>query len=266
LGGKTYWLGKLGTDWIGDRILDQLIQEGVDCSHVRRDSGYCSPFNLAAFAGDQRRRIGGFLLPNSLNELTNLDISDFTREMKPNAWVIVEIGEIDLAITLEFCLAVKACQANLLIDVDLDPRKQCRADSGLIREILSKADVIAPNVASMRSIFPDLPPTGLAETMATEFGSIIVITAGDDGSYYCFPGEVSHHKKAIPVKVIDPVGAGDAFHGGLLYGLASGAELESAIDLGLTCAAANCQTFGARTGMPFGRDLSLEQLFTSPQK
>ena len=47
---------------------------------------------------------------------------------------------------------------------------------------------------------------------------------------------------ALPVKVVDTVGAGDAFNAGLAVGLAEGRSMLEAIALGVTAASLSTQT------------------------
>ena len=250
LGGNAFWLGKLGKDWIGDTILDQLDKERIDCSLVSRDGSLCSPFNVAVYAGEERRRIGGFLLPNSLSEITQDDIERFTSNIASGDWVLCEIGEIPLKTALMFCRSVKDREATLMIDVDLDPVVQCGGKRDLIFAILSYADILVPNRSAILSLYPNSEPSRLAGRMASDFRAVTVVTAGEEGVYYCEPDRTGSHRNAMQADVVDTVGAGDAFHGGLLYGLSAGRSLEGAIDLGIRCATLNCMSFGARTGMP----------------
>jgi sugar/nucleoside kinase (ribokinase family) len=256
LGGKAYWLGKLGNDWIGDRIIMQLEQEGIDCSFVIRDGSFCSPFNVAIYAGEQKRRVGGFLLPNSLAELSNRDIEMLISNIESGDWMICEIGEIPLETTLMVCQTAKDRSINLVIDIDLDPILQCGGDRELILKILRFADLIVPNQVAVKSLYPGLTPKMLAERMALEIGTTTVVTAGADGVYCCEPNERCLHIEALEVDVVDSVGAGDAFHGGFLFGLSVNWSLEEAIQLGIRCASLNCMSFGARSGMPKAEDLS----------
>lgn len=48
----------------------------------------------------------------------------------------------------------------------------------------------------------------------------------------------------------DTTGAGDAFHGGFLYGLLTGEEIETALKLANATAALKCRNLGARTALP----------------
>jgi len=53
----------------------------------------------------------------------------------------------------------------------------------------------------------------------------------------------------------DTTGAGDAFHGGLLYGLLTGEDIETSLRLGNAVAAIKCSALGARTALPTKSEL-----------
>ena len=53
----------------------------------------------------------------------------------------------------------------------------------------------------------------------------------------------------------DTTGAGDAFHGGFLYGLLSGEDLETSLRFGNAVAAIKCSALGARTALPTKSEL-----------
>jgi sugar/nucleoside kinase (ribokinase family) len=68
------------------------------------------------------------------------------------------------------------------------------------------------------------------------------------------------HMSAVKnTQIVDTVGAGDAFHGGLLYGLSRGMDLNDALQTAQKCASLNCSKFGAREGMPTLQELELYQ-------
>ena len=48
----------------------------------------------------------------------------------------------------------------------------------------------------------------------------------------------------------DTTGAGDAFHGGFLYGFLTGEDIETSLKLGNAVAAMKCSALGARTALP----------------
>ena len=255
LGGKAQWLGKLGRDWIAERILEQLEGEGVDCSSVLRDQHLCSPFNLAAYAGDHLRRIGGFLIPNSLAVLSPEDIDSFTVKIRKGDWVIVEIGEIPLERVLSFCRKAKFRGASLAADVDLDPIRQCGGEPKIIGQIFQSLDILMPSHSAMMSLHGPISEEELALRMSREYEATVVVTAGERGSFYCEFGQEVRHQEALETEVVDTVGAGDAFRGGFIHGLSHNLSMAEAAEMGSRCAAINCRSFGAREGMPRLSDL-----------
>ncbi|HKP81541.1 MAG TPA: carbohydrate kinase family protein [Pyrinomonadaceae bacterium] len=75
-----------------------------------------------------------------------------------------------------------------------------------------------------------------------------------DGSFIESPGF------AAPGGCRDTTGAGDAFHGGFLYGLLTGEDIETSLKLGNAVAAIKCSALGARTALPTRAEL--EEFFT----
>ena len=70
-----------------------------------------------------------------------------------------------------------------------------------------------------------------------------------DGSFIESPGF------AAPGGCRDTTGAGDAFHGGFLYGLLTGEDIETSLKLGNAVAAIKCSALGARTALPMRAEL-----------
>jgi sulfofructose kinase len=250
LGGSALWLGKLGRDRLGETIVGQLESEGIDCSRVLYDPSLSSPFNLAVYAGSQRRRVGGYLLSNSLAHLDESDIAALAAAANRGDWVVAEIGEIPLESVLLFCRQTRDRGARLAVNVDLDPLRQCGADKALVEEIFRQQDLIMANQQTLDLMYETAIAEALTRHLGESFAAKIVVTNGSEGCHFCETGGAVDHLPAIPVEVVDPVGAGDAFHGGLLYGLAAGQSFEQALDSAARCAALNCLAFGAREGMP----------------
>jgi len=61
---------------------------------------------------------------------------------------------------------------------------------------------------------------------------------------------------AAPGSCRDTTGAGDAFHGGFLYGFLTGEDLETSLKLGNVVAAIKCSALGARTALPTRSELA----------
>lgn len=88
------------------------------------------------------------------------------------------------------------------------------------------------------------------ERMRSERGiEGLVVTVGHKGAFV-FSNELSGWLPPVRVKAIDSTGAGDAFCGGLAYGLEQGMQLQEVLLLAARCGAAACQKAGGCESMP----------------
>jgi len=86
----------------------------------------------------------------------------------------------------------------------------------------------------------------------TRYGCAITgMTLGTAGAIvYCDGQFIESPGFEAPGGCKDTTGAGDAFHGGLLFGLLRGDDVETSLRFGNTVAAMKCSALGARTGLP----------------
>jgi adenosine kinase len=70
--------------------------------------------------------------------------------------------------------------------------------------------------------------TGLDQRDILQHAEMVVTTKGKHGSVIMTQDEVAAIPAATPREVVDPVGAGDAYLGGLVYGLQSGMDIQRA--------------------------------------
>jgi sugar/nucleoside kinase (ribokinase family) len=105
--------------------------------------------------------------------------------------------------------------------------------------------------------------TGIADERAAlielhaRFGCAVVgMTIGAAGAVvYCNGEFIESPGLKAPGRCRDTTGAGDAFHGGFLYGFLTGDDLETSLTLGNAVAAMKCSALGARTALPTRAEL-----------
>src|SRR5829696_944667 len=106
--------------------------------------------------------------------------------------------------------------------------------------------------------------TGIADERAAlvelhnRFGCAIVgMTIGAAGAViYCDGKLIESPGFPAPGGCRDTTGAGDAFHGGFLYGVLTGENLETSLQFGNAVAAIKCSALGARTALPTTPELT----------
>src|ERR1051325_2858515 len=112
--------------------------------------------------------------------------------------------------------------------------------------------------------------TGIADArnalveLKNRFGCALVgMTIGAAGAVVYHEGTfIESPGFAAPGGCRDTTGAGDAFHGGFLYGLLTGEDLETSLKLGNAVAAIKCSALGARTALPTKSEL--ERFLNNP--
>lgn len=100
--------------------------------------------------------------------------------------------------------------------------------------------------------------TGIADRrmalieLKSRYGCAITgMTLGTAGAVvYCDGQFIESPAFEAPGGCKDTTGAGDAFHGGFLYGLLRGEDLETSLRFGNAVAAMKCSALGARTSLP----------------
>jgi sugar/nucleoside kinase (ribokinase family) len=105
--------------------------------------------------------------------------------------------------------------------------------------------------------------TGIADERASlvelkaRYGcGIVGMTKGTGGAtIYCEGEFIESPAYEVPGGCRDTTGAGDAFHGGLLYGLLSGEDVERSLRLGNAVASLKCRSPGARNALPSANEL-----------
>ena len=123
----------------------------------------------------------------------------------------------------------------------LDGRPMAWSEIRMARDsdMLSKIDVLFLNrdeAAALTDTSAERPPEDVAKAAVDAVRTIqpamwLLVTAGKDGSY-AWDGQHLTHAPACTVKANSAAGAGDAFCGGTLAGLASGLTLAEAQQLG----------------------------------
>ncbi len=92
-------------------------------------------------------------------------------------------------------------------------------------------------------------PVKSLENLAKNHFKLIGITCGIRGSYIYFNNKI-HYEQAFKVNTVDSTGAGDVYHGALLYGFMQGFSLEHMALFAAAAAARKCGQVGGKAGIP----------------
>jgi sulfofructose kinase len=99
--------------------------------------------------------------------------------------------------------------------------------------------------------------TSLVEIKARYGCAVVGLTKGAEGAVvYCEGEFIESAAYEVPGICRDTTGSGDAFHGGLLYGMLTGQTVETSLKIANAVAALKCRELGARTSLPSTTELN----------
>jgi fructokinase len=87
-----------------------------------------------------------------------------------------------------------------------------------IERLVALSDVVKASDEDLRWLYPDRPDEDVAHAWLASGPALVVVTRGGAGVYAVSAG-LELRRRAVPLDLVDTVGAGDSFTSGLLDGL-----------------------------------------------
>jgi len=139
----------------------------------------------------------------------------------------------------------------LVVDVNLRPQLG-RTDDAVraVRSLLPAADLLIVGTDESTEIFGTRRPADIVASANSAGCGEVVVKAGADGCWWTDETGNLRHLPSLATRVVDPVGAGDAFTGGYIAGRLSGASAGGAAWLGAVLAAGVVANVGDTAGLP----------------
>lgn len=228
--------GITGDDEEGKKIRQSLEDEGIDVTDLlqRKDSSSQLAFiavekNSARRTIFWRRPLGKALQPDELGD-------DFLRGTD---YLLVDGLMMDATLT-----AVKRAR-EMNIPVLLDAGS---ARPGMF-ELAKWCDYVVASEVFAEDLGWELTPQALLDESEALGVRALTITLGERGSITVADGRIIR-TPAFKVEAVDTTGAGDVFHGGYIFGLLQGWDIERVVRFASAVAAIKCRHMGGRTGIP----------------
>ena len=255
LGTPVSWIGRLGADSVGDRVVRELTAEGVDV-YARRDADAPTGLMLKERLPGGAVKVSYYRAHGAGARLAPADVDD---ALVADAGLLHVTG-ITPALGATAAAAVfhavdVAREAGVRVSVDVNYRSALwppGAAAPVLRRLVEQADIVfaGDDEAALvlgRERTDD--PEELAAALTGLGPAGAVIKLGAEGASALVNG-VHHRQAAVPVQVVDPVGAGDAFVGAYLSELMAGADVKQCLDIAALAGALLCTVPGDWEGMP----------------
>jgi len=233
LGTASAFLGKVGGDAFGRSLRQMLDSEGVDVRGLLEDPAARTALAFVGSDGDGGRR---FVFYHDGMADTLLRPDEVDRQLIANAHVF-HFGSVTLAAepsrSATLAAAHLARQSGCLVSFDPNVRLELwdspkRARDAIL-ETLGVADTVKVSGDEIEFLTGSLDPAQACDRLRERGPALAVVTLGQGGCYYASAGS-SGYVPGVAVTPIDSLGAGDAFVGGMLAGLAARPEVVSAPD------------------------------------
>lgn len=245
-GGQASFIGKVGNDAFGSRILTQLQKESLDLTHLTIEEN--NPTGIAnIYKLPEDNCI--VIIPGA-NGAVDEDYVDQISETIQGSKVLLMQMEIPIT---SICKALEIAKANQVITIVNPAPFQAQ-----ILDLLPCIDYITPNELEFAAM---LGVSGASPNLEDDLlhwqsrhHTQIILTRGKEGISFVDNGKVV----TIPghrVRAVDTTGAGDAFNGILATQLSHGHDLVAAIRYANAGAALSVTKLGAQTGMPTGEEI-----------
>jgi 2-dehydro-3-deoxygluconokinase len=254
LGHTAGWIGRVGDDELGRAILFRLRGEGVDLHHAQaspdaptglviREQRDVGPIEVAYYRrGSAASRLG----PNDLDATyiqgaRVLHLTGITPALSPSCKETV------------FAAAEIARAAGVAVVLDPNLRlKLWSADEAraTLRDLAARADVLLPGADEAELLTGESDPVQAGRALLELGPQLVVVKVGADGCIAVTDSEVVR-APALPLpRVVDPVGAGDAFAAGFHVGRFRGFDLAETLWLANRCGALAMTVPGDIEGLP----------------
>ncbi|MEM9274184.1 MAG: carbohydrate kinase family protein [Cyanobacteria bacterium P01_F01_bin.143] len=236
LGAKVAMIDSLGDDFVGQSILEEFNNYGVETKHIQITPGTTSAIaSVWIREGDGKRAIA--YRPGNTPELID---NDFSLEIIKKAKILHLNGR-----HLQYCL--KACRLAKEHGVKIS----FDGGGGRYRDELDPLIPLIDICIVARDFAEKYTKTSNIQNAAQSFldqgSELVVITDGDRGSYIFSKQAENFHQPAFQLdKVIDTTGCGDVYHGVFLFCLVSGFTLRESAQRATAAAAINAQRIGGR--------------------
>ena len=258
LGAQVAWIGRVGDDAFGQRIVKTIRGEGID-TFVSVDPEAPTALMLKDRPSVGRTRVEYYRSGNAGSRIT---ITDVPQGPLLDAEIFHFTG-IALALSPEssetvLAAARSAKQAGALVSFDFNYRSKLwsrETASAAYREVLEFADLVFAGDDEAAIVTGELSPEAQAKVLA-EFGpKEVIIKLGDQGAY-ALQGSTEWFQTPYAVEVADTVGAGDAFVGGYLAERLQRLPLETRMRTAAAAGACACRGDGDWEMMPTRKDIA----------
>jgi ribokinase len=237
LGIRAGYVGVLGDDFEGRWLRDRFLQEDVEVSRLRLSDSTGTNVCLILVEQSTARRA---MLCHMRVHPHDLALDQADRAYIQAARVLHLDGQF-MPAAIRAAQWARAAGVKVCLDAN-HPRAQ-------MDELLPLVDWLVAAEPFPKAYTGNVDPGAAAQRLLQGGSEVLVVTHGERGCQVWTRNE-RFQLDGIQIEAKDTTGAGDAFHGGFIFGMLQGWSLRQSASFANATAAINCQTLGGRRGLP----------------
>ena len=250
LGAKVNFISKIGKDSYGELALETFKKNNINTKSVIQDKKLQT--GVAGILVDKNSGKNAInVIVGAPSTLKINEINKHTNIIKSSKIFLTQL-EVPKDVTL-YCL--KTAKENGCLTI-LNPAPA----SEITKEFYSNIDYFTPNETEAE-FYTGIKITNEKEAKQASDKLInlgikkVIITLGEKGLFYS-DGNEEIYLTANSVKAIDTTGAGDAFNGGLAFGLLKEKPIKECLEFANKVAGLSTTKLGAGDAMPFLKEIN----------
>jgi sugar/nucleoside kinase (ribokinase family) len=253
-GGRAAFIGKVADDPLGAIYRHDMRATGIHFATPPLTGGDPTARSMILITPDGERTMNTYLGAAQL--LTPDDIDQETVAAAGITYLEGYLWDRPLAKEAFRKAAKLAHQAGRKVSLTLSDSfcvDRFRSEFlGLIRD--RSVDILFANESELKSLY-QTGDFGTALDAARREGTLVAVTAGEEGAYVVSPDGIEHVPAAPVETIADTTGAGDLFAAGFLFGVARKLPVKTSAELGNLAAAEVIGHIGPRPATSL-RDLA----------
>ncbi len=218
----TCMLTRFGDDMFGRQLFEALTSRGVDPSLITVDANEpTGASTVFAAEGDY----SSIIVSGAAGKLTPADIEAARGAIEAADGLVLQL---ELPVAISACAAGIAKAAGKYVILNASPAPDKAAD--LPKELLKAVSAVVVNsFEAAKLLGRELSPSDAVRDLAKALGvEACVVTAGASGSAACHQGVIVFQPSFF-IKVVDTIGAGDAYLGAFVAGMIEGLSLPATL-------------------------------------
>ncbi|MBN1993022.1 MAG: carbohydrate kinase family protein [Anaerolineae bacterium] len=223
------FIGRVGQDTLGDKVLADLKKAGVDCTHVQTDPTVSTGMIFIAVTADGERTMFSARGANAFTDAGALNANNFTRcrWVHLSGYSFLSYHQYETAMV---ALEQAENSPYTRVSMDVGPEPAFRARSRIL-EILPRLDILFPNRMELTLLSGGLSVEQSFDYLFEHGAKAVVAKCGHEGCMLA----IDHKRTILPafqVDIKDTTGAGDSFDAGVVLGRLIGLSWEASAALG----------------------------------